>query len=532
MELQTVGSVSKMHGISKRMLSYYEQSGLITSLRMEGYAYRVYDAATVERLQQIIILRKLQIPVKQIRTILDNPDAAVAVDIFKKSIQALDSEITALSTIKTILDRFVIELEEKSNIQLSLNYLTSDSILALSAPLSLVQKNTKESISLNDLNQAAKTLAKLDDARVVFIPPMTIASYRHVGENPKENAVKIIDAFVRSNNLCEIKPDIRQLGFHHPTGDDNDGFEMCVSIPHEMEVPPPLVKKQLRGGMYVAALDVNWYDYKRVYAWITNSDAYQYDGDFARIDPPLQDIDSFAGLEFNLLEQLNYYNNVQNPDANNVQWEMLFPIKPYIIVEETPEKITDSVEKCGARAWQVQKNKLTLIGFTAVLSGEYGHNQFVEDIKNDGRLNILHKYKKPDAPIYQYHCADYEADLADGQRLTFGLFASDITDVDAFMQHNPYIQKIDASKWVVFEYTKGSTFHTGDNVHIAAQKLGYKFNCDIITGMMTVYPNGNIAIPITDEDKTQTVYDWYPVRPQTQGGYHHVGQAIVPSIFN
>jgi len=513
MELQTISTVSKMYGISERMLSYYEQCGLIKSQRMEGYSYRVYDAATVERLQQIIVLRKLQIPVKQIRTILSNPDAATAVSIFKKSIQELDSEITALSTIKKILDRFIIELEEKTNIQLNLNYLTSDSVLELSAPLSLVQKNTKENITINDLNQAAEVLTKLDNARVVFIPPMTIASYRYIGENPKDNAAKIVDEFVRGNNIYQIKPDIRQLGFYHPTGDDNDGFEMCVSIPDEIEVPAPLVKKRLRGGMYVTALDVNWYDYKRVYAWITNSQMYQYDGDFTRIDPPLQEIASFAGLEFNFLEHLNYYHNVQNPNLYDVQWEMLFPIKPYKVIDEVPEEITDSVEKCGVKAWHVQKNKITLIGFTAILSGSYSHEQFIEEMKSDGRLDILNVYRKPNAPICHYHSADYEADLTDGQRLTFGILESDITDVNALMKYNPYIQKIDASKWVIFEYTKGSAFHIGNNVHNAAQKLGYKFNCDIITGMMTVYPDGNITVPIAEHDMASILYDWYPVRP-------------------
>ena len=64
MDLQTVSDISKKYGISSRMLRYYEQSGLITSKRKEGYAYRVYDDPAIKRLQQVIILRKLQIPVK------------------------------------------------------------------------------------------------------------------------------------------------------------------------------------------------------------------------------------------------------------------------------------------------------------------------------------------------------------------------------------------------------------------------------------------------------------------------------------
>jgi len=514
MELQTVSKVSKIYGISTRMLSYYEQSGLITSLKKEGYSYRVYDEPALKRLQQIIILRKLQIPIKQIKTILNNPEAATVVDIFKKNIKELDSEITALSTIKKILDRFVSDIEEIANINLNLDFLNSDMAVGLSASLALAQKNVKEKITVNDLNQAANVLTKLENARVVYLPPMTVASYRHIGEDPKANAAKIIDEFVRNSGVLQLKPDIRQLGFDHQTGANYDGYEMLVSIPDEMEVPAPLIKKKLRGGMYVTALDVNWYDYKRVYAWITNSDKYQYDGDFTRIDPPLQDIPSFAGLEFNFQEHLNYYHNVQNADLNpdDIQWEMLFPIKPYISIEEVPIEIENSVEKCGVKAWVVRKNKIVLIGFTRIVTGDYGHYHFAQELKDDGRLNTLLKYKKPGAPILLFHSADYEADLIDGQRLTFGILEKDIINIEAFMKHDPFIQRIDASKWVCFEYTKGSDFHTGDNVHTAAIKLGYKFNCDIITGMMTVYPDCIIDEPISEADMESTLYDWYPVR--------------------
>ena len=66
MELKTIGQVSKAYDISPRMLRYYEQVGLIKSIRNEENSYRNYDEDMLTRIQQIIILRKLQIPVKQI----------------------------------------------------------------------------------------------------------------------------------------------------------------------------------------------------------------------------------------------------------------------------------------------------------------------------------------------------------------------------------------------------------------------------------------------------------------------------------
>lgn len=60
--LKTITQVTKSFGISTRMLRYYEQIGLIQSQRMEGYSYRVYDAAACLTINQIIVLRKLRIP--------------------------------------------------------------------------------------------------------------------------------------------------------------------------------------------------------------------------------------------------------------------------------------------------------------------------------------------------------------------------------------------------------------------------------------------------------------------------------------
>lgn len=51
--------------ISVRMLHYYEKKGLISSTRIPDYSYRVYDDEAVKRIQQILVLRKLRIPVKE-----------------------------------------------------------------------------------------------------------------------------------------------------------------------------------------------------------------------------------------------------------------------------------------------------------------------------------------------------------------------------------------------------------------------------------------------------------------------------------
>ena len=169
MELKTVNQVSKLLGISTQMLRYYERNGLIKSLRKEDYAYRVYDNENITRLQQVVILRKLQIPVKQIKIILDNPDAATATKIFNENITAIENEITALEIIKSALEIFVAKIEVLAAVRLNLNFLTDKSVIELAHSLSLTQKNIKESLTMENVNQASTYLVEQASKNVMVI---------------------------------------------------------------------------------------------------------------------------------------------------------------------------------------------------------------------------------------------------------------------------------------------------------------------------------------------------------------------------
>lgn len=94
-------------GISSRSLRYYEQMGLIKSIRPEFEKYRFYDEENVERLKQIIVLRKMQIPIKDIIRIYESEDMSVVVKIFVDRINAIDNEVNALSDLKCIVNEFL-----------------------------------------------------------------------------------------------------------------------------------------------------------------------------------------------------------------------------------------------------------------------------------------------------------------------------------------------------------------------------------------------------------------------------------------
>jgi DNA-binding transcriptional MerR regulator len=277
-QVQTVGLVSKSLGVSSRMLRYYEQVGLIESQRKEDYAYRVYDENAVRRLRQIIILRKLRVPVKQILHLFNNDDAVSVIEVFERNISGLDEQITALSTVKSILSNLVRELQEKANLRLQLNYLSDSSVFAIVDSISFPQNKLKEEASM--LNKANEVLTKLN-VRILQVPPATVASYHFIGENPEEKVGAVMSRFAKESNLYELKPDSKLYGFNHPNpaeGKEHHGYEDWITIPDDMDVPSPLVKKKFAGGMYAAHTIkfMDFHEWNDLHKWVENSDKYDF----------------------------------------------------------------------------------------------------------------------------------------------------------------------------------------------------------------------------------------------------------------
>lgn len=324
MEEMTISQVSRSLGISTRMLRYYEKVGLISSSRREGYSYRIYDNNAVTRMKQIILLRKLRIPVRQISIILNNTNAVAAIEIFRKNMEELDEEITALSTIRDILNHFVEELSKSTELPLKNLISQDDTLLATIESLSLISINFKEEQSADKLKKADERLSKINDVRIIYQPPATVAAAHCIGDEPELNANFLIDKFVKESALGKLKPDLRLYGFNHPNPVDETGYhgyETWVTIPDEMEVPDPLEKKKFCGGLYAAHMITfgNFNEWDSFLDWIMKNERYDFAGD-------LQDQEHMCGL---LEEHLNFYNHIEQPDKDDehLQLDLLMPIK-------------------------------------------------------------------------------------------------------------------------------------------------------------------------------------------------------------
>ena len=72
--MMTVQKVSRLTGVSIRTLQYYDRIGLLRPTEYSDAGYRLYDDAALETLQQILLFRELEFPLKDIRKIIESPD--------------------------------------------------------------------------------------------------------------------------------------------------------------------------------------------------------------------------------------------------------------------------------------------------------------------------------------------------------------------------------------------------------------------------------------------------------------------------
>ena len=89
-----INEAEQLLGITKANIRFYEKEGLLTPSRNEN-GYRDYTEADIRQLKQIVILRKLGIPVQQIGDILDG--ALPLQDALEENIASLNAQIDALN---------------------------------------------------------------------------------------------------------------------------------------------------------------------------------------------------------------------------------------------------------------------------------------------------------------------------------------------------------------------------------------------------------------------------------------------------
>ncbi len=185
--LVKIKEVSNRYDVTARTLRYYEDMGLLISIRSDDYAYRMYDENALRRLEQILILRKLNISIKDIQRIFNTPHSEVVLEVLGKKVESIDDEVALLHELKEIVLDFISQIEHANfsdNAHIKQLYSKAKAIETQLVNIDYIGKPGNVNRLIEITNQLDK---KIPDVMVVHLPKFRAVT---VGEQSWEDMFK------------------------------------------------------------------------------------------------------------------------------------------------------------------------------------------------------------------------------------------------------------------------------------------------------------------------------------------------------
>ncbi len=271
-DLVKIREVTERYNIPARTLRYYEDMGLIESARIDGYAYRLYDRQALKRLEQILILRKLNISIKDIQLIFGAEGSETVLEVLGRKVEDINDEVALLRDLRDIILEFIEQIRK-------MDFGSDDDVKLLYERAAAVETRIENipyegnASKVNRLFDISEKLKKAPEVRIVRINPFKAFSS---GADSIENVMGPFQEWQEAHNHLVKKMIYGSPDFLSFEGDKavwiwavEDGVTREDVAPYELI--------EFEGGLYAEAMSVDGDDdiRNRVYAgilkWIEES---------------------------------------------------------------------------------------------------------------------------------------------------------------------------------------------------------------------------------------------------------------------
>lgn len=119
-KLFTIGQFAALHGINKKTLMWYDEIGLFKPAFIhEENGYRLYSYYQSTELEVILLLRDMNVPIRDIQEFMKNRSAGSMADLLRDKISELDRTIQGLKAVRSKLCSRRREMTELLDLDLS-----------------------------------------------------------------------------------------------------------------------------------------------------------------------------------------------------------------------------------------------------------------------------------------------------------------------------------------------------------------------------------------------------------------------------
>ncbi len=267
--LEVISTICERFNVTSRTLRYYEEIGLIKSIRQGDGNYRYYDDNTIKRIEHIILMRRLSLSVKEIQKILSTKDIEEVMTIFVNKLSLLKEDLMdKVITIKNIEDMLGLIKQNRYKFQNQLAILND----ALKVDDTTSEKDIADILDSNELLNEW-------NIRIIKLHPMLVAYYIAYGKEPENETWEVLFNWVKENQLDQMFT-TRYFGFNNPDpSKDNDeyGYEGWVTLKEKVKPSAKIKMKTFKGGLY-AVMTSNVFDivasWQKLYKIVNQSNKY------------------------------------------------------------------------------------------------------------------------------------------------------------------------------------------------------------------------------------------------------------------
>ncbi len=189
--LLTIGEFARYSGISRYTLIFYDKKDLLKPLKREENDYRLYGIEQLQIAYVITSLRKLDMPLEEIKNFLNNRTPELAVDTFSTQLDLIDQKIENLLQQRYSLQQYQNKLLEYHTSNLD----TFDFVTLEEEPLLFNEESSNQLVTLSDYftqqlekhHSYQNHVGKLYDATQLFLYKSYVPKHFYVHTNTGTN---------------------------------------------------------------------------------------------------------------------------------------------------------------------------------------------------------------------------------------------------------------------------------------------------------------------------------------------------------
>lgn len=200
-----IGEVAKKTGVSIRSLRHYDKLGLLKPKHSNEAGYRLYDKEDIYRLQQIISLKQMKIPLQKIKSMLLE-DTLTLKQTLQMQHRYLQQQLAQYKSLCSKVDHLLARLFHQETLSLELIYQTMENIKMLEKYYSPEQLEALEQRDFHHDAQKAQEYSKAWQEVFSGLEQLRLAKIEPASEETKDLVIqsrKLLAEFIDGDESIE-----------------------------------------------------------------------------------------------------------------------------------------------------------------------------------------------------------------------------------------------------------------------------------------------------------------------------------------